>query len=90
MTEPSIVDWEAFSKVAYGKSNPWTKDKCKLGEFLDTLTPDRRELVMSVIDDKSVSGRTLLQALYQIAYPGGRYTMQEHRRRSCPCYRESD
>lgn len=83
-------DWEAFSAVAYAKECPWSKAQCKVGELIASLDEEHKKLVISVVEDKTISGHTLWKALQQIGYLGGRTTVHEHRRASCPCYRGTE
>lgn len=82
-------NWEKFAAVAQSVVTPWSKEKCKLGEFIESLSGDHKDLVLAAVENPSLPTRTLLTALHEVEYSGGRYVVQEHRNRTCACVRGS-
>lgn len=80
-------NWGKFAAVAQSVVTPWSKEKCKLGEFIDSLSDDNKELVLLAMANTNLPNRALVEALHAVEFQGGRSVVQEHRNRTCACAR---
>jgi hypothetical protein len=86
------LDLTVFTSAITGQSKRavFYKDKCLLGEFLDTLTYEEFEVVSATLDDRTLPSRVLMLALRQVSFQCGQTSIKAHRRKECPCYRKSN
>lgn len=83
MTDES---WTRFAEVARTSSR---SDQCKVAKFANTLSEERRDLVLEALNNKELGSRVLIKSLSEVGLEVSKDVILTHRNGTCPCFRES-